>query len=1025
MLYIIWVYSLLKETIAHQTTDLNMIRILFLQLFFIVFIGNSLYAQNKRKVREISTAKSLEYNADSLLEQKDYENAVGKFHQAAVIFEKNKLWINAVKNYRQTASCFLHLEKVDSAQYLTNYAYKLLIKKTKQFNEQERFEESELYYTQVNIFLEKRKIDSAFQSIEKGLKIMIELNRKYNAYNHIIPRYYEMYGFIYFLKGNYDDALKYSFKALEIRQKELAPAHFDIISCNYMIAQIYYCKRDYEKAEQYFQYIINNCPNEYMNFAAHSYVYMGILYKLKNEYYKTLEYYNKGLAIYKETEGEYSYPVAITINNIGLAYGLLGDHENALANLKTAISIWKKCLGDTHITLIKSLISFASYYNQAGKYNEALDVIYEAFEILKINNSTEIVYENRLYNILGLTHIELNKNQEAVEYFQHAIAIIIDGFEFNDDLKNPEIFLKGTNIPNPEFKIAFKTNLYENLINKANGSFKIYNQDTLLTDKLKESLNTYKLAFQLLDLIRIDISDDESKFLLGENEKENYINAINISLKLDSLFPEKQYSNYVLEYVDKCKGASLRDKSYNKNALKNSEIPEDLVEKVQNIEGKLAFYNTQINKNTESELINGYIENFNNLEVIYDTLCNFLEKEYPKYYKLTHSNAFNINEIKSRIKDNEVIIEYLVMDKSILIITVNNEDYEIVTVNIDSTFKENIFKFYRSIRKVETANYITTNSVLYEKLIEPVKDRIVNKNNLIIIPDDYLFYVPFESIYNNINSVDNMDFRKFNYLIKDYEIRYNYSLNFWRFNKILSNVEKTYYGDFIGFAPVFEDIDKMPTANLNYNDTITRSATIDGKRFTKLQYSEKEINEISNLFLERNKKTNTFFYNIATEDNFKNNVFGYKYIHISTHGFSNEINPNLSGLAFYASDTNNIRNFTGIQDGLLFSNEISNLNLNANLVVLSACETGIGKLVAGEGLIAISRGFINSGIPNIIYSLWNVADKNTSDLMIEFYKEVLSGKSYSQSLRNVKLKMIEDINTSFPKNWSSFLLVGI
>ena len=98
--------------------------------------------------------------------------------------------------------------------------------------------------------------------------------------------------------------------------------------------------------------------------------------------------------------------------------------------------------------------------------------------------------------------------------------------------------------------------------------------------------------------------------------------------------------------------------------------------------------------------------------------------------------------------------------------------------------------------------------------------------------------------------------------------------------------------------------------------------------------------------------------------------------------------------------------------------------MNADLVVLSSCESGIGKLVKGEGLMGLTRGFLYSGSNNLIVSLWKVSDKHTAELMIELYKNILAGKSYSQSLRAAKLKLIQNPITAFPKSWSSFVLIG-
>lgn len=108
----------------------------------------------------------------------------------------------------------------------------------------------------------------------------------------------------------------------------------------------------------------------------------------------------------------------------------------------------------------------------------------------------------------------------------------------------------------------------------------------------------------------------------------------------------------------------------------------------------------------------------------------------------------------------------------------------------------------------------------------------------------------------------------------------------------------------------------------------------------------------------------------------------------------------------------------------MYANEIYNLNLNADLVVLSACETGMGKLIQGEGLMAMTRGFLCAGAPNIIFSLWKVTDKYSKDLMVEFYGNIINKGNYDTSLRNAKLRLIENEITAFPFYWGGFLLIG-
>ncbi|MFC2096596.1 CHAT domain-containing protein, partial [Bacteroidota bacterium] len=241
------------------------------------------------------------------------------------------------------------------------------------------------------------------------------------------------------------------------------------------------------------------------------------------------------------------------------------------------------------------------------------------------------------------------------------------------------------------------------------------------------------------------------------------------------------------------------------------------------------------------------------------------------------------------------------------------------------------------------------------------------------------------------------------------------------FNKSINSLNRSYANDFIGFAPVFKETNK----NYISSKTNERSSEIDGKYFSELLFTEKEIKEISKLFQENNKTFRNYLNEDASENNFKKYATDCKYIHLSTHGFADESNTLLSGLAFYNSNQSNHRIIENREDGLLYSGEIACLDIDADLLVLSSCEGGLGRLVKGEGLIAVSRNFSNTGIPNIMYSLWNVNDKSTSEFMIDFYKQILSGKSYSESMQEVKLKMIKDIDTCYPKIWSSFVLIGI
>ena len=176
------------------------------------------------------------------------------------------------------------------------------------------------------------------------------------------------------------------------------------------------------------------------------------------------------------------------------------------------------------------------------------------------------------------------------------------------------------------------------------------------------------------------------------------------------------------------------------------------------------------------------------------------------------------------------------------------------------------------------------------------------------------------------------------------------------------------------------------------------------------------------MFCQSNKAT-AFLFGNATE-NFEDSAKYYTIVHIATHGLINNSNPELSAL---------LRNMTGNSagmvpsdedDGILYTNEIYNLSLGCNLTVLSACETGSGKLEKGEGVMGLSRSFLHAGAKNLIISYWKVSDSATLELMMDFYRHVATGDNYATALQKAKLSLIHNSQTAFPAYWGAFALIG-
>jgi CHAT domain-containing protein len=197
----------------------------------------------------------------------------------------------------------------------------------------------------------------------------------------------------------------------------------------------------------------------------------------------------------------------------------------------------------------------------------------------------------------------------------------------------------------------------------------------------------------------------------------------------------------------------------------------------------------------------------------------------------------------------------------------------------------------------------------------------------------------------------------------------------------------------------------------------TRAFSKDGQYISPLPATEDEVLKIASLVQEKNHFAKYFLFQDAREEVIKSDELArYQYIHFATHGMINDTNPELSGLLLSQDST-------GAEDGILYAGEIYGLKLNADLVTLSACETGLGRIVDGEGVMGLTRGWLYAGAKNIVVSLWKVADQSTSELMIYFYNELLEGASKPEALRKAKLKMLSQETYADPFYWAPFVLV--
>ena len=365
------------------------------------------------------------------------------------------------------------------------------------------------------------------------------------------------------------------------------------------------------------------------------------------------------------------------------------------------------------------------------------------------------------------------------------------------------------------------------------------------------------------------------------------------------------------------------------------------------------------------------------------------------------------------------LVEYLAGDSSLYIFYLSTTDFRTLQIpgsyfvtkagskdlqQVKYTYRresldEEIRRLRTAIIKQQPGDFARSAWSVYETALQPIERFLVRDSvkELILVPDGSLLYVPFEALLTQPS--ESRNWKELPYLLKQYTVRYTYNYSLVG-DAASSQGERR---SLLGLAPVFMDADQQ--------------ALFGGKIVGPLPASRDELDALAELF--RASGHTDFRIYTGTEarkSKLKNADIGqFRILHLATHGFVYPEDPVRSGVLLYPDEG---------KDGMLYSGELLGMNLNADLVTLSACETGLGKIRKGEGIIGLTRGFLFAGARNVLVTLWPVADASTARLMADFYRHILkSDASFARALTQSKLALVSSDEFSAPFFWAPFILV--
>jgi CHAT domain-containing protein/Tfp pilus assembly protein PilF len=689
--------------------------------------------------------------------------------------------------------------------------------------------------------------------------------------------------------------------------------------------------------------------------------------------------------------------VAESLLKSGSILNNLSKYADALASLDKALEINIELNEKSGISDALNQIGFA--YLKMGDYNKAMEKFNEAIKITKEQEDQWGLAG--VYNNLGVMLQNVGRTEKALEYYKNALSMYEElkdsssilitlnnigttYFDVKDYLKAEEYYMRGLNLSR---ELQEKDQEANYLLNLAN--------DQSIMGKTDEALTNYMTGFEIAK--RLNNPDVTWRFIAGL--AENY----ETRQEYDKVVELNDTALKILEGLR----STLPSEDFKTTFMaKERLVFEDIINLlgVLHEKDKTKGYDTlafSYEERSKSRAL---------LDLLTESADNISKKTDKRSEELNKPEPISIYETQGLCSDrNTIILEYSVGDSSSYLWVITQKDHKLFKLPDIKTLQEQIttIRFALLDPKQGVSEFFMQAGIsLYEELIKPAEPFLSKKSKLVIIPDGVLYYLPFEVLLSdNRKPVREASFSDFPFLIKKYPVSYAQS----------ASVLKTLLSKRNTIGESGEDQRRLIAfGDPVYEDTLNKSWII----YPRLEFSGREVENIASFFT--GVSSDIYLRGKVTEENLKENkeLNKFRYIHFATHGLIDEEKPDLSSLVLTS------RKNSG-EDGFLQATEIFDLKLNADLGVLSACQTGLGKLVRGEGMVGLTRAFMYAGTPSVLVSLWSVSDISTGILMREFYKNLIMNKlGKTDALQKAQLAMISDEKYAHPFYWAPFVLIG-
>ena len=762
--------------------------------------------------------------------------------------------------------------------------------------------------------------------------------------------------------------------------------------------------------------------------------YIGIVYSDVGEKQKALEHYGQSLPI-SQAVGDRSGQ-AVTLISIGHVYSELGDQQKALEYYSQSLAIFQT-LGDRS-SAATTLTSIGIAYSELGDKEKALEYFNQSLILKRIVGDRS--GEARTLTGIGNIYAELEDQQKALNYYNQSLSLSREA----RDRQREAYSLIGigrsyAELGNKEKALEYFNQslpLSQATLDRSLEALTLYSIATIKRDSgnLNEALTEIEASLKIIESLRTKIASPElrtSYFATVQNYYQFYIDLL---MQLHKTQPKSGYDTKAFEASERSRARSLLELLQEANADIRQSVAPELLQRERSVQQQLDALEKRrvevLNRPNYTPTQEAELEQQRQTLIAqYQDIQTQIRATSPRYAALTQPQPLTLAQIQQQILDeNTILLQYSLGKERSYLWAVTKTSITTYELPKAADIETNARKFRDAVTAPSSRNspnqIAQANDAISQIILQPVAAQLGQKR-LLIVGDGILNYLPFAALSLPGKSNENGNPP----LIVDHEIvllpsastlgilRQNYS------DRQPPTRSLAILADPV-FSPEDERVKNQSTAtNLqaieSVNLGLSRSGRDNNLQLSRLKFTRQEA-QIIQALVPANSRTESLDFEASRAAATSQNLSQYKIIHFATHGLANSTNPELSGIILsLVDDKGNPLN------GFLRLTDIFNLKLAADLVVLSACQTGMGPIVQGEGMVGLTRGFMYAGAQRVVVSLWSVDDEGTAKLMSSFYQGMLQkGLTPAAALRAAQLEMLKQEEWRSPYYWEAFTLQG-